>query len=84
MWVFLFPEGTFTDQTTIELVHSSQKFAAEKGWPVHQHVLVPRTKGFLLTVNGLRGHAEHVCDMTFVFKGTTGSHVRSLLFHCFD
>ena len=43
---------------------ASKKFAAERGLPVSEHVLIPRTKGFVASVQGLRDHIDALYDIT--------------------
>ncbi|PON76891.1 Phospholipid/glycerol acyltransferase [Parasponia andersonii] len=58
LWLALFPEGTdFTEQKCIR----SQKYAAENGLPVLNHVLIPKTKGFFASLEGLRGSIDAGC-----------------------
>jgi len=46
VWVLLFPEGTRFNQ---EKYQASKQFAEQRGLPVLQHCLFPRTKGFTFT-----------------------------------
>ncbi|GMN37456.1 hypothetical protein TIFTF001_006822 [Ficus carica] len=65
LWLALFPEGTdFTEQKCIR----SQKYAAENGLPVLNHVLLPKTKGFFACLEGLRGSLDAVYDITIAYK----------------
>lgn len=65
VWVVSFVEGTRVKPHKVE---SSQKFAAERGLPRLQNVLLPRTKGFVATVEGLAGHLEAVYDLTIGYE----------------
>lgn len=56
-----FLEGT---RRTPSKLAQAQAFATERGLPVPQHVLVPRTKGFVFTALGLRSHLDVVYDLT--------------------
>jgi len=59
-WLFIFPEGTrFNEKKHKE----SQEFAASRGLPVLKHHLIPRTKGFTVTSQHMKGG---VLDLTFV------------------
>eukprot|EP00475_Leptophrys_vorax_P044283 TRINITY_DN8816_c0_g1_i1.p1 TRINITY_DN8816_c0_g1~~TRINITY_DN8816_c0_g1_i1.p1 ORF type:complete len:391 (-),score=45.84 TRINITY_DN8816_c0_g1_i1:122-1294(-) len=60
-WVALFVEGT---RFTEEKLKVAQEFAKEAGIPVPRNTLVPRTKGFVMSVQELRGHAPAVYDFT--------------------
>lgn len=49
--LLMFCEGTrFSEQKLIE----SNKFAAKNNLPQLKHTLVPRTKGFVLTMEGIK------------------------------
>jgi 1-acyl-sn-glycerol-3-phosphate acyltransferase len=61
VWLISFVEGTRMKQAKLE---RSQKYAREKNLPLLNHVLLPRTKGFAATVQGLSEHARVVYDMT--------------------
>lgn len=65
----MFPEGTFSDHTSRPLVYASQAFAESKGLPKHEYLLVPRTKGFVNSVQELRGLLTEIVDVTIVFVG---------------
>ncbi|KAJ4824494.1 1-acyl-sn-glycerol-3-phosphate acyltransferase 4 [Turnera subulata] len=65
LWLALFPEGTdFTEKKC----QNSQKFAAEVGLPVLTNVLLPKTKGFCLCLEMLRGSLDAVYDVTIAYK----------------
>jgi len=59
-WLFLFPEGTRFNQKKHK---ASLEFAASRGLPQLKHHLIPRTKGFALTSEHMKGG---VIDLTFV------------------
>lgn len=61
MWLVSFVEGT---RATTEKIAASREYALAKGHALTEHVLLPRTKGFAATVEGLRSHAEAVYDVT--------------------
>eukprot|EP00850_Spirogloea_muscicola_P007874 SM000041S15433 [mRNA] locus=s41:68104:70878:- [translate_table: standard] len=61
MWMALFVEGT---RFTQEKLEAAQEYAASIGLPVPRNVLVPRTKGFVATVNGLRPFVPALYDIT--------------------
>ncbi len=61
MWFMSFPEGT---RLTPDKLAKAQVYAQKLGEPVLQHLLVPRTKGFVASVQGLRGHVAAVYDVT--------------------
>lgn len=60
-WVISFVEGTRARPAKIE---ASRAYAVSHGLTPTRHVLIPRTKGFVATTEGLRGHAQAVYDMT--------------------
>ncbi|ORX39351.1 hypothetical protein BD324DRAFT_326897 [Kockovaella imperatae] len=64
-WIVLYPEGT---RRTSKKVLESQAFAREKGKSELLNVLLPRTKGFISTIKGLRdSHVKHLYDFTFLY-----------------
>ncbi|KAK3098337.1 hypothetical protein FSP39_018577 [Pinctada imbricata] len=67
--MLLFPEGT---RLTDEKLKNSQKIAQEKGYPIMKHHLLPRAKGFVLSVQELKKLPEHkltaIYDITTVFE----------------
>lgn len=65
LWLVSFPEGT---RFKPEKLRASQAYARQHGQPVLEHVLVPRTKGFVAAVRGLRGHATAVYDVTIGYQ----------------
>jgi 1-acyl-sn-glycerol-3-phosphate acyltransferase len=61
IWLMSFSEGT---RLTSKKLLAAQCFAKERGQPVLRNVLVPRTKGFAASVQGLRGHLDAIYDVT--------------------
>ncbi|MBI2841343.1 MAG: acyltransferase [Acidobacteria bacterium] len=61
IWLMLFAEGTRVTQKKLE---ASRKYALSRGLRPLDHLLVPRTKGFASSVQGLRGHVTAVYDLT--------------------
>lgn len=61
VWVVSFAEGT---RITPEKSASSREFAASRGYPQLQHVLLPRTKGVVATVEGMGDHLDAIYDLT--------------------
>ncbi|OZJ06220.1 hypothetical protein BZG36_00761, partial [Bifiguratus adelaidae] len=56
------------DERKVYIISFGQIFSKERGLPVMNHVLVPRTKGFVATVNELRGsHVQCVYDLTLAY-----------------
>lgn len=63
VWLTSFLEGT---RITPEKAKESVEFAKERGLPQFKHVMVPRTKGFVAMIKGLRGsQIEYVYDFTY-------------------
>jgi len=60
-WIISFVEGTRMKPAKLTL---SQQFAKERGMAPTQHVMIPRTKGFVATVQSLRGQLDAVYDIT--------------------
>jgi 1-acyl-sn-glycerol-3-phosphate acyltransferase len=61
MWLVSFAEGT---RSTEEKIRSSAEWAVDRGIEATRHVLIPRTKGFVATVEGLGDHLNAVYDVT--------------------
>ncbi|XP_017268240.1 1-acyl-sn-glycerol-3-phosphate acyltransferase delta [Kryptolebias marmoratus] len=64
-WFLLFCEGT---RFTPKKHQISMQVAESKGLPKLKHHLLPRTKGFWVTVQNLRGTAAAVYDSTLNFR----------------
>ncbi|XP_020488418.1 1-acyl-sn-glycerol-3-phosphate acyltransferase delta [Labrus bergylta] len=64
-WFLLFCEGTRFTQKKHEI---SMQVAESKGLPKLKHHLLPRTKGFWITVQNLRGTAAAVYDSNLNFR----------------
>jgi 1-acyl-sn-glycerol-3-phosphate acyltransferase len=60
-----FVEGT---RFTLPKLEAAQAYAGEHGLPVPRHTLVPRSKGFSASVEGLRGHITAVYDFTIGYE----------------
>ncbi len=65
MWLVSFPEGTRVGPDKIE---SSRRYAREHGLAPLTHLLLPRTKGFVASVQGLRSHVDAVYDITIGYE----------------
>lgn len=68
VWVNIYPEGTRLKPGKLA---AAQEFARKSGQPVPQHVLVPRVRGFLATLEGLEGHLQAVYDLTIAYPERT-------------
>ncbi|KAJ3284136.1 hypothetical protein HK104_010080 [Borealophlyctis nickersoniae] len=65
VWIISYLEGT---RITPKKLAESQAFAEKKGLPVLNNVLLPRTKGFVATVNAFRGtQIKAVYDFTIAY-----------------
>lgn len=61
IWLISFVEGT---RVTPDKIERSRAYAQERGIEPLEHLLVPRTKGFVASVQGLRSHIGAVYDLT--------------------
>ncbi len=64
-WLVSFLEGT---RATKEKIEASQKYSRENQLPILNHVLIPRSKGFIATVQGLENDFAAVYDLTIGFE----------------
>ncbi len=60
-----FVEGT---RFTLPKLEAAQAYAREHGLTVTRHTLVPRSKGFAASVEGLRSHVAAVYDLTIAYE----------------
>jgi 1-acyl-sn-glycerol-3-phosphate acyltransferase len=65
LWLITFPEGT---RLTPEKAEASRLHALARGLPATTHVLLPRSKGFVASVQGLRDHLDAVYDITIGYE----------------
>jgi lysophosphatidic acid acyltransferase/lysophosphatidylinositol acyltransferase len=65
-WLVIYAEGT---RSTPEKQAASQAYSREHSLPVFNNVLYPRTKGFCLAVDELRGSTEAILACTLAFPG---------------
>ena len=65
-WLVLFSEGT---RLTPSKLARSQAYAREKKSKIPQHVMIPRTKGFVASVLGLGSSVDAVYDVTIGYEG---------------
>ncbi len=61
MWLVSFVEGTRATEAKIQ---ASTEWAVENGLEPTRHVLIPRSKGFVASVEGLGDHLNAVYDFT--------------------
>ena len=65
-WVISFLEGT---RKTPKKLQESQAYAKKMDLPTLNNVLLPRTKGFVATVQSLRDEITAIYDVTYAYKG---------------
>ncbi|KAL8611368.1 hypothetical protein ACOMHN_014423 [Nucella lapillus] len=65
--ILLFPEGT---RFTEEKLKVSQEVCRAKGYPMTKHTLLPRTKGFVLSMHGMKGKVPALYNATVGFPST--------------
>lgn len=65
IWMFIFAEGTRIKPFKIK---NSQSYAQELGIEAPQHVMIPRTKGFIASIKSLNKHATAVYDLTIGYE----------------
>ncbi|MCK5378679.1 MAG: acyltransferase [Acidobacteria bacterium] len=65
VWLVSFVEGT---RARLHKIEASREFALSRGLEPLDHVLMPRTKGFAATVQGLREHVPAVYDFTIGYE----------------
>jgi len=64
VYLVSFVEGT---RLTLPKLAAAQDYARAHGLRPPVHTLVPRTKGFVASVEGLRGHIDAVYDLTIAY-----------------
>ena len=65
IWTISFVEGT---RVTEKKISKSQEYAEKAGLKKLKHVLIPRTKGFVATVLGLKDHIDAIYDVTIGYE----------------
>jgi len=66
VWLISFVEGTRLDARKLA---AAREFAAEHALPAPENVLMPRSKGFVASVTGLKDHVAAVYDVTIGYAG---------------
>ncbi|PIK54697.1 putative 1-acyl-sn-glycerol-3-phosphate acyltransferase delta [Apostichopus japonicus] len=74
--MLMFCEGT---RFTPEKYEKSKAFAEKKGLPILKHHLTPRTKGFCMAVEGLKGRVPVIMDATVACQKNDSATVYDLL-----
>jgi 1-acyl-sn-glycerol-3-phosphate acyltransferase len=64
IWLVSFLEGT---RITDSKLYQAKEYAKKQNITEPNHVLIPRTKGFIATVAGLREHVDSVIDVTICY-----------------
>jgi 1-acyl-sn-glycerol-3-phosphate acyltransferase len=64
--LWLYAEGT---RLTKKKLAESQAVAKEKGYPVWNHVLLPRHRGFTMAVDSLKGVVTMIHELTLSYEG---------------
>ncbi|KAH6921436.1 hypothetical protein HPB50_000153 [Hyalomma asiaticum] len=72
--VVLFPEGNRFIPGRMDVIKKSTEFAVSQGLPVPRHHLMPRTRGFVITVEQMRGNLDAVYCVTIIYGGTKMPH----------
>lgn len=65
IWLVFFPEGT---RITNSKQMASEEFAKRSGLVVTKNVMVPRTRGFIASVNALRNYVDAIYDITIKYS----------------
>ena len=65
LWLIIFAESTRISPDKLE---ASRQYAKKLGRPPTAHVLLPRTRGFVASVQGLRDHVDAVYDITMGYE----------------
>ncbi|KAH3761786.1 1-acyl-sn-glycerol-3-phosphate acyltransferase PLS1 [Pelomyxa schiedti] len=67
-WLMTFLEGT---RPTAEKLEASRQYAKQNNLPALNHLLLPRTKGVIASIQSLRdGSCEALYDLTVVYEGS--------------
>jgi len=70
IWLMIFPEGTRIRPHKLAKANS---IAKDKGMDTFKNVLLPRTKGMVASVQGLRQHIQAIYDVTIIYNGPAPS-----------
>jgi 1-acyl-sn-glycerol-3-phosphate acyltransferase len=63
---WLYAEGT---RKTAKKLADAQEYSRTNGYPVWNHVLLPRHRGFSLAVNALKGGIRMIHEITIAYEG---------------
>jgi len=64
-WLISFPEGTRVNLAKLE---ASRDFQRSRSLAPFAHVLMPRSRGFVASVSGLRKHVDAIYDVTIGYE----------------
>ena len=70
IYLVSFAEGT---RLTLPKLEAAQAYAREHDLTMPRHTLIPRSKGFAASVEGLRTHIDAVYDLTIGYEGAVPS-----------
>ena len=70
IYLVSFAEGT---RLTAPKLEAARSYARDRALPVPRHTLVPRTKGVVASIQGLRSHIDAVYDITIGYEGAVPS-----------
>ncbi len=76
--MLLFPEGTDLSPYNMKL---SDEFAEKTGVPKLKYTLHPRTKGFWICMDALRGSVDEVWDVTLAYNGRIAQDEAAMVSH---
>jgi 1-acyl-sn-glycerol-3-phosphate acyltransferase len=65
VWLVSYAEGT---RLTRDKLRANMEWAKSKGLEPTRHVMIPRTKGFVATVDGMRDHVRALYDITIGYE----------------
>ncbi|KAH7976812.1 hypothetical protein HPB52_019960 [Rhipicephalus sanguineus] len=72
--VVLFPEGNRFIPGKMDVIKKSTEFAVSQGLPIPRQHLMPRARGFVLTVEEMRNYLDAVYCVTIIYGGTKMPH----------
>lgn len=64
--IWIFPEGTRLAEDKLK---SSQEYAAKKGYPVWNNVMLPKYRGFSTALDSMKETFHRINDVTIQFEG---------------
>jgi 1-acyl-sn-glycerol-3-phosphate acyltransferase len=65
LWLISYSEGS---RFSVEKVKESQDYSIQTGKPVLKHVILPRTRGFVISIKELRGYITALYDVTLIYS----------------